>query len=71
MNKPHIRKSEPNCTRDFELWHCSYRHGRNSEDRHYWHTYGKTWQVAYDKMVALSHRQIGADHEPLIARLDL
>lgn len=64
---PHIRKVEPNCTRDFEMWHCSYNHSGCS----YWHTYGKTWQIAYDKMVALSHRQIGADHEPLTPRLDL
>lgn len=67
-NIPHIRKSEPNYTREFELWHCSYRHS----DSNYWHTFGKTWQVAYDKMVALSHRALGAyEHEPLIARHDL
>lgn len=66
MHRPHIRKCES--THNGELWLCSYRH---SGDR-YWHTYGGTWQVAYDKMVALSHRAIGVlTHEPLAARLDL
>ena len=65
MSKPHIRKCE--ATYNGELWHCAYRHGKTG----YWHTYGATWEVAYDKMVALSHRQVGAYYEPLIARLDL
>lgn len=68
MNKPHIRKCESSY--NGELWHCSYRHDTHSIGA-YWHTYGATWQVAYDKMVALSHRQIGANYEPLTARLDL
>jgi hypothetical protein len=64
--KPHIRKTES--VSDADIYHCSLQ--RTSKG--YWHTYGETMRVAYEKMMARVATHEGVHrHEPPVVEQHL
>jgi len=58
MYKPHIRKVDS--ATGWQAYHCSLQRSPAC----WWHEYGETPRIAYDKMMARTRTHAGANYEP-------